>query len=775
MKQHYSSLLFLLLFTTMAGAQIPSPACTTPSAEETLHGNRLRVRLTADGNAKQVAGSTAFVADYDGSPFPKLNLWTGGLWLGGLDTAGNLKLAALNHLSYWQHYFPGPLGPDGELTDENCNQWNRIWKVSRYAIEAHRADYNDNQQIDQPIAAVVGWPGRGNPFFESLNGFALTNDTMALAPFFDYNNDGIYNAFEGDFPHPEGLTPEVSVSEMLWMIFNSGGSNLDCDIHSTVWALQCDGNDVLNSTYFQSFKVVNRGTMRLDSFILGIWQPIAYGCPLFVIDIGTKPDLHTVYVYSNRPNIGPCLNLPGFGENKPVGALTILNAPLYKSIYIIDPSIGQFPPAIIHSSLPIGHYRFLNGRWNDGSPLTYGWTGYTPQNPFAIPVDHYFTGDPNDPGSWAAVNEQAPLVSFESLASVKIGTLNPGQSRTIDVAFSYHLGEGLDGLQNVSYMFDRVAELRQSYDQQFEDVCDYTPCMHNDCVWPGDANRDGTVDHTDLLPLGVAYNAEGPQRDAPVIWAPLEADSWGLSYNQSYDYKHLDPNGNGKVDDLDISLIRDFLGSTTLNWAQPPDEYPVGDDLRPKAVSLIDTNNVLAGQKFFAAVEADWFPELHGLAYEMEWDTAYWFVDAVNFSSLNQDGFRNLGKSYSNKLQYALTYTYPGPLPSFPNNNFTGHFIRFNAKAIPPTQPATTYIRLKNIKGVAPDGSPLVLGAQPLKFVFAGGSSGAGSPDGTAQWRVTPNPATETLRIETPDEQMEQVVFYDLSGKMLERRTLGGG
>ncbi len=392
----------MLLHGYFLAGQTDTPCLITP-AVEVLHGNYMRVRMTFDGNADMTTGATSFAAEYDGSPSPLLNLFTGGIWLGAQDPDGNLRLAASSKFTSWKHYMPGPLGSNGEIVQENCDRWNKIWRVSRTEIEQHRADYADNGQIDQPLASVIGWPGRGNPYFEIANGFPLPDDTTSFAPFYDRSGDGLYDPFDGDYPHPDGLTPDVSVADMLWMLFNSGGSNLDCDIQSTVWALNCTGNDLLNNTYFQSFKVTNRDTVVLDSFILGIWQLGRVGCPFPLWYMGTRADLQTVFVYKINPDSdSTCSILPGFMEGPPVGALTILNRPLYKSIYMTNTSIGIVPYAVSQPNLPSGYYNFLNGRWNDGSPLTYGWTGYTPQNPFGIPVDHYFTGDPNDPSSWSA-------------------------------------------------------------------------------------------------------------------------------------------------------------------------------------------------------------------------------------------------------------------------------------------------------------------------------------------------------------------------------------
>lgn len=56
-------------------------------------------------------------------------------------------------------------------------------------------------------------------------------------------------------------------------------------------------------------------------------------------------------------------------------------------------------------------------------------------------------------------------------------------------------------------------------------------CIY-DCVWPGDANNDGTVDMTDLFPIGAFYNYHGPVRDSvSIYWIGNVAEEWVYDFD----------------------------------------------------------------------------------------------------------------------------------------------------------------------------------------------------------------------------------------------------
>lgn len=81
-------------------------------------------------------------------------------------------------------------------------------------------------------------------------------------------------------------------------------------------------------------------------------------------------------------------------------------------------------------------------------------------------------------------------------------------------------------------------------------------CNFNDCVFPGDANKDGTVNIFDVLNLGVAFNQTGLPRPNAVIDPILQAAfDWDINTLFNLNFKHIDCDGNGIVNELDYLAI----------------------------------------------------------------------------------------------------------------------------------------------------------------------------------------------------------------------------
>ena len=99
----------------------------------------------------------------------------------------------------------------------------------------------------------------------------------------------------------------------------------------------------------------------------------------------------------------------------------------------------------------------------------------------------------------------------------------------------------------------------------------------SDCVYPGDANKDGIVDLYDLLALSLAYGQSGPPRlDQSIGFYPHPADDWPYSHSgdlyNGINHKHADGNGDGTADEDDMLAITDNYGETTpsYNPISPP-------------------------------------------------------------------------------------------------------------------------------------------------------------------------------------------------------------
>ncbi len=78
------------------------------------------------------------------------------------------------------------------------------------------------------------------------------------------------------------------------------------------------------------------------------------------------------------------------------------------------------------------------------------------------------------------------------------------------------------------------------------------------CVWAGDTDNNGQVNHFDLLPIGLTYGTTGHSRPAASLdWQGQYAEDWQVSapVNGLPNYKHIDTNGDGLIDSDDIAGV----------------------------------------------------------------------------------------------------------------------------------------------------------------------------------------------------------------------------
>lgn len=83
-----------------------------------------------------------------------------------------------------------------------------------------------------------------------------------------------------------------------------------------------------------------------------------------------------------------------------------------------------------------------------------------------------------------------------------------------------------------------------------------------DCVWAGDINSDGIVNHKDLLPLGYLMGYNGLTRpNATLEWYGQGANDWNNPFaHQPFDLKHADTDGDGTVNAADTLALSYFYG-----------------------------------------------------------------------------------------------------------------------------------------------------------------------------------------------------------------------
>lgn len=143
-------------------------------------------------------------------------------------------------------------------------------------------------------------------------------------------------------------------------------------------------------------------------------------------------------------------------------------------------------------------------------------------------------------------------------------------------------------------------------------------------VWPGDTDVNQIVEPEDLLPIGLAFGAAGPPRpNASISWTAQFAGVWDQRTPISnVDYKHIDTNGDGFIDEADtLAIVQNMDLETNL---LPPDasgEVRLNGAplyVRPDSVVLGEpaTFDIILGESSLPA------NDVYGIAFTIVYDSS---------------------------------------------------------------------------------------------------------------------------------------------------------
>jgi hypothetical protein len=373
------------------------------------------------------------------------SIFAGSVWLGGIDPAGNLKLACQDYRSGSNNEFwPGPLSELGITEQFTCDNWDRHFRVTGEEIRKHLSNLSKGSLSPGDIPrGVKGWPAKGNPFFVDVWGFDLPFTQQALAGFFDKDDDGLYNPLKGDYPSIEirGCALDKYPDEMIFWVYNDHGGGQPhgntngraIQMEVQVQAFGYQTTDELNDMTFQRYKLINRATERIDSTFFAMWTDPDLGCALDdYIGCDTSKDL--MYVYNQDPVDGQpgatCDGTPTYGSKVPILGVDYFRGPLdstgaelpMSSFVYYNNTIGVQPAGTTDPTAPQEFYNYLTGTWKDGQPYTYGGNGKGGN----IPVKFVFTEPPNDPTGWSMCTANLPFGDRRTLQASGPFTLLPG-------------------------------------------------------------------------------------------------------------------------------------------------------------------------------------------------------------------------------------------------------------------------------------------------------------------------------------------------------------
>jgi hypothetical protein len=783
MKKQYLSFIFFCTIT-FAFAQ----NCT-PVANQTVQTNGTRANFSAGSYLLDaINGDAAFTPFYKNAQSPA-TIFSSSLWFIG-KSSGTQKVSEITYRNY--SYFSGPINDATRtINTATCRKWDKFWTVQRSEIEAHQRDFADNGRIDNPIPNIMAWPAVGNPNSLTINGFALPARTSgrSYAPFKDVNADGVYNPMQGDYPaisSNSNLSPDL----ITWSVVNDlgGRTPLNLEIQSTSYGYECnDTAQVLNNSVFTSYKIIHHGATDLDSFKIGLFADFDLGC--YTDDcVGCDSSTNTLFVYNRNPNIdGTVGNVCDLGINTfkgaiPVQAITFMNQTMSRHSVFYSASHNA-QTSTTDPSLISDFVNLFNGKWKDGKPVTRGGTGY---NATGTEAKFMFPSDPFDSSATAWSMARVPNTSTydtRSVGIVEFDKMLAGESKTVDLLYSAHRKTGRNAWQNLATMREDLVQLKSFYQNpSIAALCErQAVCDGPDCVWAGDANRDGIANYKDLLPIGVAQAQTGTPRNGNIVWSPKTATNWANTFaDGNFNVKHIDCDGNGKVDLFDFGVTKSNLQFKKPDFQRPNDVYTEGSDLEISFSRKMDslTSLVSSNYDFTANVSVNVPTDLFGLAFEIEYDPYFLkLITPYPSSNVVTNGLieRMIDTSKTNASKEQLEFSRVGfPTQATVNERLFQFRMGVNESNLNWTTNVTN-IKFKNIKGIKRDGTIIPLGGKSQRVRFADILISGNDDINAARIAIYPNPTTDETTVNWGKTAVKSLRLTNAVGQMVLNKPIATG
>jgi hypothetical protein len=467
--------------------------------------NNIRARISANGHHFwDMMSSPNFEVPKSSQ---KHTIFCNTLWIGGLDVSNNLYLSAERYRQVGADYTNGPLTDDGTATtdQQTIDFYDRLWIVDRYVIETHILWALDPSSYPGYVIpnSILEWPAHGD---------TSQNQSFYLAPFIDFNGNGIYDPVNGDYPRIRG-------DRSIFFIFNdsgipnteSGGVPLGIEVHGMAYAFYCPSSYAFDHTIFMHYKIINRSTRNYYHTEIGLFADFDIG---YAYDdfIGCDVSRGSIFAY-NGVSLDGSGGLSHYGVNPPAQSLTILAGPYMDADGIDNPSglcdegingfnfgngiadderLGMTTSIYFNNtgatqwymSDPANaadYYNYLRGYWKDSTKMLYGGNGHLDSGAYGPECNFMFPGD-TDPCNWGtgALLPNGPVYWTEEvagnspydrrgIASSGSFTFLVGSIHEIDFAFVY--GRGSNGVQS------SIDKLKSNIDSvRYYFVNNMTPC-----------------------------------------------------------------------------------------------------------------------------------------------------------------------------------------------------------------------------------------------------------------------------------------------------------
>lgn len=458
-------------------------SCRPAEASIDLDINNVRARLMTGGDMWWDNGTGE--ARYEVPKGSRKNsLFAGSVWIGGYDEEDQLKVAAQTYRQTGNDYWPGPIDPSTtDITEADCSEWDRFWKVSRETINKFRALAGKDAIIgDAEYEAIYQWPAKGNKNAVGRNQGPLTlHSGIEYAPFVDVDNNGDYDPLAGDYPAILG-------DQFIWWVFNDKGNvkqqsqteGIGVEVQASAFAYST--KDFLNDATFYNYRVINRGGLSLDSTYISTWTDADLGYYNDdYIGCDTVRGLGILYQGTSVDGTG---QVNSYGDRVPMVGVDFFKGPVKRETIngeVVSTQLGMTAftyynndgSVVGNPNNGIEIYNYMSGSIRNGQRFSNDFKGPNttsraygegPVTPFV------FYGDPANRSEWSECTCGNPVGDRRFVHSSGPFRLEPGVVSDITIGAVWVNDVG--GCPNTSFRKIRVADdLAQGlFDNNFQTI-----------------------------------------------------------------------------------------------------------------------------------------------------------------------------------------------------------------------------------------------------------------------------------------------------------------
>ncbi|HEV7232462.1 MAG TPA: T9SS type A sorting domain-containing protein [Bacteroidia bacterium] len=434
-----------------------------------LNTNDVRARINSGGDLFWDFANSQYEVPLGGGVY---SIFAGNLWIGGMDTAGLLHLAAQTYRQVGTDFFQGPMMKPGAYSAVTDSKWSQVWLVTQREISNFIGSGFTSIPPD-----IANWPGNGDTTLGQMH---------QMAPFVDANGDGIYTPSAGDYPDIQG-------DQAIFFVYNddrnthteSQGAKLGVEIHGLAYAYSSSAS-YINNTVFTKYKIFNRSKNTYHKLIIANWTDTDIG--KYDDDyVGCDVARSAFYGYNGATCDGTGVS-GQYGCHPPAQATVMLQGPLADANDGIDNNhngVTDEPgerwtmatclyydnSTDVMKGNPSGaanYYNYMQSVWRTGVPLSYDGKGGTTGS---TPCDYMFPGSSDSSGwgtahthqaAWSEVTANNTPGDRRGLGAFGGITFKPGDAVCLDFAYVWArtaTGNNFASLNDMQTAIDSVRSI----------------------------------------------------------------------------------------------------------------------------------------------------------------------------------------------------------------------------------------------------------------------------------------------------------------------------